>query len=558
MPSHSNDPIRVNFGDDLFGKIVSRLTGNEVRTCLPDYSGRKFFIGGSTLSYVRNGDQIWGAGIRDGYFDPKIQHLRVYAVRGPRTAAILRERGIVVPYCYGDPAILWPEIFPEIGELSPKWDCGIIPHFREFINASDLSYPPNLKVISPAQDALMVLDQIRQCRAIVASSLHGIICAEAIGIPVEPYKLDGPHSEPDFKYADYYAASDREWKPHLSIAAALMGKFEKPPDCSAERKFLKEVFPYNLKIDPTPDEHIPPAATPEPKSTSLPTPTANSSSKLREIEALKKKLQTAKLGIEEQWRMEFAKVNPLNIEIRSCNGTKLEKHILDANAPWLHLPVPVCNIPGMITDEEKQYYAYLTRFYSGRGRVLELGPWLGCSTWHLCSGLRSNPAFHHEKLHVVDDFVWRSSWMDGHYQAADRPANHENFRPLFERFLAEHAEYLIAHRFRIAICDGNETVPSLTWNAGPIELCFIDCGRNIEANEAWYRVLQPHFLPCRTLLVLQDWQTHKEVPECWYNQMKQFTDGKVSQLDQIHELRNGGVSTFLYLGQKTNRQDKKT
>jgi GT2 family glycosyltransferase/glycosyltransferase involved in cell wall biosynthesis len=245
QPFHSRDPIPVNFGDDLFGKIAGKLIGREASTCAPDYPGRKIFIGGSTLGYAHNGDQVWGAGIRGGYFDPKIQHLKVHAVRGPLTAAILRERGIVVPFCHGDPGLLWPELFPEIGRLDPKWDCGVVPHFREWINSPESFYPPNVKIISPTRDALAVLDEIRQCRKIVASSLHGIICAEAIGIPVEPYKLDGPNAEPDFKYADYYAASGREWQPHASIAAALAGKFDRPPDFAVERNFLKQMFPNN-------------------------------------------------------------------------------------------------------------------------------------------------------------------------------------------------------------------------------------------------------------------------------------------------------------------------
>jgi hypothetical protein len=79
-------------------------------------------------------------------------------------------------------------------------------------------------------------------------------------------------------------------------------------------------------------------------------------------------------------------------------------------------------------------------------------------------------------------------------------------------------------------------------------LCFVDCGRPIAANEAWYGLLSRHFIAGRTLLVLQDWQTHKEIPEKFQNQMKLFTDSKGSQLEQIHELHNGGVATFLYRG----------
>ncbi|MGO8767048.1 MAG: polysaccharide pyruvyl transferase family protein [Limisphaerales bacterium] len=548
MPCHSNDPIPINFGDDLFGKVAGKITGQEITACSPNYSGRKIFIGGSTLGYARNGDEVWGAGVRDGSLRPGIHFLKVHAVRGPKSAAILRERGIAVPYLYGDPALLWPELFPEISQPIAKWDYGIVPHFREFLHSNESSYPANARVISPMQDALTVLDEIRRCRVIIASSLHGIICAEAAGIPVEPYKLDDSHAEPDFKYADYYAATEREWKPHSSITTAVQGKFEKPPDYSVERKFLKESFPSNLKIDPTSGESIPPTAAVELKRASLPAPSADSSPMLKELEALENKLQTTKLAVQEKWRVEFARINPLKIEIRNRDGARLEKHILDVEAPWLRRPVPPCRIPGMITTEEKQYYGYLTQFYSGRGRVLELGPWLGCSTWHICAGLRLNPAFRNEKLHVVDDFVWRSSWMDGYYKEADRPAHYGDFRAIYERHVAEHANYLATRRARIAIYDGNDAVEQFAWDSGPIVMCFVDCGRPISANEAWYNLLRRHFICGKTLLILQDWQTHKEIPEKWNNQMKQFSESKGAALEQIHELRDGGVATFLYHG----------
>jgi hypothetical protein len=162
--------------------------------------------------------------------------------------------------------------------------------------------------------------------------------------------------------------------------------------------------------------------------------------------------------------------------------------------------------------------------------------------------LVGNPSFKRQKLHVFDDFIWRSSWMDSYYQLQDRPANHGDFQHIYQRFVSEFAAYLQTHRARIALYDGNDAVAPLSWNFGPIEMAFIDCGRTIEANEAWYNVLRPHFIRGRTLLILQDWQTHKELPEKWYNQMKLFTDSKGVALELVHEIGNGGIATFLYRG----------
>lgn len=77
---------------------------------------------------------------------------------------------------------------------------------------------------------------------------------------------------------------------------------------------------------------------------------------------------------------------------------------------------------------------------------------------------------------------------------------------------------------------------------------YVDCGRTIEANKAWYRHFSPHFIPDGTLLVLQDWGTHREVPVRCYNQITQFVDSKGTALQLVHEVRGGTVATFLFRG----------
>jgi len=202
----------------------------------------------------------------------------------------------------------------------------------------------------------------------------------------------------------------------------------------------------------------------------------------------------------------------------------------------------------MITDEEAQYYCYVGRFYSGQGEVVELGPWLGRSTGYILHGLKDNPNFAGKSLHVFDDFVWRSSWMDEYYKEADRPRNHESFQPLFDRYLASHRAVLNVRRTKILDYDGNESLPTLAWDGGPIEMCYVDCGRALDVNEAWWRVLAEHFIPYRTLIIMQDWGTCREVPLNWWNQTKLFTETHQHSLEHVHELAGGCIATFLFKG----------
>jgi hypothetical protein len=225
---------------------------------------------------------------------------------------------------------------------------------------------------------------------------------------------------------------------------------------------------------------------------------------------------------------------------------RLTPSVLDKRAPWRDIRLPKDGIPGMLSNEECQYYSYLGRFFSGRGEVVELGPWLGRSTFFIVQGLKDNPNLIGKKIHVFDDFVWRSGWMDQCYQQADRPANHSSFMHLFERFTEPVRTLLDVERRRFIDYDGNENVPLLAWNQRKIELCYVDCGRTFNVNEAWFHLLAPFFIPDRTLIVLQDWGTHKEIPGRWFNQIKQFVDSKGDRLELVHELAEGCTATFLY------------
>lgn len=229
---------------------------------------------------------------------------------------------------------------------------------------------------------------------------------------------------------------------------------------------------------------------------------------------------------------------------------ELAEHILRAKTPWCNRELPYCDIPSMITHEEKAYYLYITELFRGRGEVIEVGPWLGNSTFHIVYGLVRNPAFRGKVLHVFDDFVWRSSWMNRHYPHEDVPKNYACFQPLFERYVRHIKSHIHAARRRLIVQDGNEKVRDLAWSGKSIEMCFIDCGMNLAINNAWYNVLSPSFIPDTTLIMMEDWQLHKQRPRRAYNQTKQFTDSKDRALEKIDELLDGALATFLYKGSK--------
>ena len=87
----------------------------------------------------------------------------------------------------------------------------------------------------------------------------------------------------------------------------------------------------------------------------------------------------------------------------------------------------------------------------------------------------------------------------------------------------------------------------IEWDSRPIEIMYIDCGRTAQVNEGWFKVFSPRFIPDVTLLIMQDWRTHRERPRLNYNEMLRFTAAH-PEMELIHEVRQGELATFLYHG----------
>ena len=263
------------------------------------------------------------------------------------------------------------------------------------------------------------------------------------------------------------------------------------------------------------------------------------------LESLFSSLDNAQLMVEDRIRqLKFSGQTVPDPPTPGCRRP-LRSSLMEAEAPWKALPVDPIPMPGMITDEETQYYDYIGTIYEGRGEVVELGPWLGKSTRHILRGLDKNPQFTGRRLHVFDDFVWRASWMDQYTPEHQRLPNHANFRDLFEKYAEDVLPRLNVTRARITDYDGNETLPRIQWNGDPVEMMYIDCGRTVQANEGWFEIFSPSLIPDVSLLIMQDWRLHRERPRQSYNQTLWFTAAH-PELQLIHEVADGGIATFLY------------
>lgn len=191
-----------NFGDCLAPMIAEKISG--IQHVFVNDNTPKYCILGSIL----NDDcistaEVWGAGFVQPQKNPP-RPLKIHAVRGPMSMGVYRANGISCPKTFGDPALLMPRLFPM--ELTGEHEIGIVAHWvdRECINLLFGHLP--VKIIDCMNPVQQVLTEILSFRSIISTSLHGLIVAQAYGIPAAWATVSGRVIGGGFKFRDYFAS----------------------------------------------------------------------------------------------------------------------------------------------------------------------------------------------------------------------------------------------------------------------------------------------------------------------------------------------------------------
>ena len=229
-----------NLGDAVSPLIVSHLSGRTVVRA-PDRARGKLLACGSILNRARDGDVVWGSGFISEEARPDGSRILVTAVRGPRTAARLRGLGIECPDVFGDPGCLLPRLFPRPARAVPRFALGVIPHYadQKLLALRD----PAVRIIDILASPEDFLTALWECERVVSSSLHGIIFAEAYGIPAQWLVMSGRVLGEGHKFADYYEGTGRERPEPLTLQGIFKETDWRPPAAGAADR-LASVFPF--------------------------------------------------------------------------------------------------------------------------------------------------------------------------------------------------------------------------------------------------------------------------------------------------------------------------
>jgi pyruvyltransferase len=239
-----------NLGDTINPWLISQLSGGEevldTRLSRAKPSGTSTYISaaGSIFSLLNEKAIVWGTGLSKPQRMTKLKPHKILAVRGPKTRQEVLKRGWECPEVYGDTVLLLPKVYNP--KIEKQYDVGIIPHYSDYTSEwVQLKKKEGMFVIDITEEPLKVVDNILKCRRILSSSLHGLVVADAYGIPSTWIRLSDNIPGGHFKFHDYFDSVNRTKDPHYD-GYDLRGK----PHIHILRVLQDEPLPMDIDLEP--------------------------------------------------------------------------------------------------------------------------------------------------------------------------------------------------------------------------------------------------------------------------------------------------------------------
>lgn len=234
-----------NLGDELSPIIVEWMLNQRGLSLTTRTKKRREFSAVGSIIGKLHQHTIWGSGFLSANQAiyaarlRKVFHSDIRAIRGPLTRQALLAFIEDVPEIYGDPAILMPLIYPG-KKLEKKYQVSLITHHQHPIENTELH---QISILT--RDYSFFIDEILRSELVISSSLHGIILAEAYGVPAI-WLNNGP-KEQVFKFIDWYYSTNRYAIKAIDSLEQINPQLAMPiPDLEGMRQDLINCFPYDL------------------------------------------------------------------------------------------------------------------------------------------------------------------------------------------------------------------------------------------------------------------------------------------------------------------------
>jgi pyruvyltransferase len=238
-----------NVGDQIAPLIVERLAGCAVRSISAPGEPHLLSIG-SVYSGANRQSVVWGTGLMGPEFEvPVIEPRRIVALRGRLTLEALHARGArSAEVALGDPGILAARLCTA-GQPVVAGRLGLVPHYFDWRHPAvqALLADPRVYLLDVHQPPHEFLRAMQGCQWVASSSLHGLIFADALGIPSVWLDIGGKLGGGHFKFLDYYSTTDLADPRPLQLAAETtveqLVACARRADASARIGELEAAFP---------------------------------------------------------------------------------------------------------------------------------------------------------------------------------------------------------------------------------------------------------------------------------------------------------------------------
>lgn len=272
------DRHRKNFGDNLMEPVLRALFNMNVRLVAPDQAE---LIGvGSILDAVHRRKRrtelgsklqnvidtargkrpffriskelhVWGSGFLDSDSSAVWpQKLIFHSVRGPLTRARVDQPSLPL----GDPGLLLPLIWPK--SASAETMVTIVPHYSAqagFLARFRSTLPKHWRIADVLGPPAEIARAVASSEFVISSSLHGIVTADAYGVPNCWMASDTPIAGGQFKFLDYAGFRGRSLHGPIDFQTFLNERdrivlLEACRPCRPDNKSIMAIlsaFPFN-------------------------------------------------------------------------------------------------------------------------------------------------------------------------------------------------------------------------------------------------------------------------------------------------------------------------
>ena len=205
-PIYATWCISDNIGDALTPWLIKQITGQTPIYVPPDVEYPKYMLCGSMLNHAIRYTTVWGAGFACEK-DQTSRDIHCLAVRGPLVARIVRSEVGPPVEVIGDPSLLLPDLYNK--PVEKKYKVGICPHYLHQAEAMAwLAGRTDIAFINVFDEPHTFITSLQECEVIYSSSLHGLIIADAFGIPSVWIEGTEPLGGDGFKFDDYLVLRD--------------------------------------------------------------------------------------------------------------------------------------------------------------------------------------------------------------------------------------------------------------------------------------------------------------------------------------------------------------